>query len=197
MLVRLKPDLLVFEIAMLFTICKRWWVLLVRGIAAIALGICAIALPGSTLLSLVFLFGAFSIIDGIAAIILGFRGEADGTVWWTMVILGLLAIAAGITAYVWPGLTLLVLATIIAASAIVRGVFEIYAAIKLRKELEDEWILGLSGVMSVIFGLLIMFRPGAGLIALTLLIGAYMLALGIFAVALALRLRMMGRNWAN
>lgn len=182
---------------MLFTICKRWWVLLVRGIAAIALGICAIALPGSTLLSLVFLFGAFSIIDGIAAIILGFRGEADGTVWWTMVILGLLAIAAGITAYVWPGLTLLVLATIIAASAIVRGVFEIYAAIKLRKELEDEWILGLSGVMSVIFGLLIMFRPGAGLIALTLLIGAYMLALGIFAVALALRLRMMGRNWAN
>ncbi len=182
---------------MLFTICKRWWVLLVRGLAAIALGICAIASPGSTLLSLVFLFGAFSIVDGIAAIILGFRGEADGTVWWTMVILGLVAIAAGIAAYAWPGLTLLLLATIIAASAIARGVFEIYAAITLRKELDDEWILGLSGVMSVIFGLLIMFRPGAGLIALTLLIGAYMLALGIFAIALALRLRMMGRNWAN
>lgn len=182
---------------MLFTICKRWWVLLIRGLAAIALGICAIAWPGLTLLSLVFLFGAFSIIDGIAAIILGFRGEADGTVWWTMVILGLIAIAAGIAAYAWPGLTLLLLATIIAASAIARGVFEIYAAITLRKELDDEWILGLSGVMSIIFGLLIMFRPGAGLIALTLLIGAYMLALGIFAIALALRLRMMGRNWAN
>ncbi len=182
---------------MLFTICKRWWVLLIRGVAAIALGICAIAWPGPTLLSLVFLFGAFSIIDGIAAIILGFRGEADGTVWWTMVILGLIAIAAGIAAYAWPGLTLLLLATIIAASAIARGVFEIYAAITLRKELDDEWILGLSGVMSIIFGLLIMFRPGAGLIALTLLIGAYMLALGIFAIALALRLRMMGRNWAN
>lgn len=182
---------------MLFTICKRWWVLLIRGLAAIALGICAIAWPGPTLLSLVLLFGAFSIIDGIAAIILGFRGEADGTVWWTMVVLGLIAIAAGIAAYAWPGLTLLLLATIIAASAIARGVFEIYAAITLRKELDDEWILGLSGVMSVIFGLLIMFRPGAGLIALTLLIGAYMLALGIFAVALALRLRMMGRNWAS
>lgn len=182
---------------MLFTICKRWWVLLIRGLSAIGLGICAIAMPGATLLSLVFLFGAFSIVDGIAAIILGFRGEADGTVWWTMVILGLIAIAAGIAAYAWPGLTLLLLATIIAASAIARGVFEIYAAITLRKELDDEWILGLSGVMSVIFGLLIMFRPGAGLIALTLLIGAYMLALGIFAIALALRLRMMGRNWAN
>lgn len=153
--------------------------------------------PGVTLVTLVFLFGAFSIIDGIAAIVLGFRGEADGTVWWTMVVLGVLAIAAGIVAFAWPGVTLWALATIIAVSAIMRGVFEIYAAITLRKELDDEWILGLSGAMSIIFGALIMFRPGAGLIAITLLIGAYMLALGVFAIALALRLRMMGRNWAN
>ena len=139
----------------------------------------------------------FSIIDGIAAIVLGFRGEADGTVWWTMVMLGLLAIAAGIMAFAWPGLTLLVLVTIIAVSAIVRGAFEIYAAIALRKEIDDEWILGLSGAMSVIFGVLIMFRPGAGLIAIALLIGAYMMALGVFAIALSLRLRMMGRNWAS
>ena len=170
---------------------------MVRGLAAIALGICAMVLPEVTLFALVFLFGTFTIIDGIAAILLGFRGEADGTVWWTMVILGLLAIAAGIAAFAWPDLTLLVLATIIAVSAIVRGTFEIYAAIALRKELDDEWILGLSGAMSVIFGALIMFRPGAGLIAITLLIGAYMLALGVFAIALALRLRMMGRKWAN
>jgi uncharacterized membrane protein HdeD (DUF308 family) len=182
---------------MLTTVCKRWWVLMARGLAAIALGICAMVWPGVTLLSLVFLFGTFTIIDGVAAILLGFRGEADGTVWWTMVTLGVLAIAAGIAAFAWPGLTLLVLATIIAVSAIVRGAFEIYAAITLRKELDDEWILGLSGAMSVIFGALIMFRPGAGLIALTLLIGAYMLALGVFAIALSLRLRMMGRKWAN
>jgi uncharacterized membrane protein HdeD (DUF308 family) len=182
---------------MLTTVCKRWWVLMARGLAAIALGICAMVWPGVTLLSLVFLFGTFTIIDGVAAILLGFRGEADGTVWWTMVTLGVLAIAAGIAAFAWPGLTLIVLATIIAVSAIVRGAFEIYAAITLRKELDDEWILGLSGAMSVIFGALIMFRPGAGLIALTLLIGAYMLALGVFAIALSLRLRMMGRKWAN
>ena len=182
---------------MLTTACKRWWVLMVRGLAAIALGICAIVWPGVTLVSLVFLFGTFSIIDGIAAIILGLRGEADGTVWWTMVILGLLAIGAGVVAFAWPGLSLLVLATIIAVSAIIRGAFEIFAAITLRKELDDEWILGLSGVMSIIFGGLIMFRPGAGLIAISLLIGAYMLALGIFAIALSLRLRMMNRKWAN
>jgi uncharacterized membrane protein HdeD (DUF308 family) len=182
---------------MLTTVCKRWWVLMARGIAAILFGICAIVWPGVTLLYLVILFSAFSIIDGVAAMVLGFRGEADGTVWWTMVILGVLAIAAGVAAFAWPGVTLLVLATIIAISAIVRGAFEIFAAITLRKELEDEWILGLSGAMSVIFGALIMFRPGAGLIALTLLIGAYMLALGVFAIALSLRLRMMHRNWAN
>jgi uncharacterized membrane protein HdeD (DUF308 family) len=182
---------------MLTTVCKRWWVLLVRGLAAIVLGICAIAFPGPTLVWLVLMFGIFSIVDGIAAIILGFRGEADGTVWWTMVTLGVLAIAAGIAAFAWPGLTLLMLATIIAVSAIVRGAFEIFAAISLRKEIDDEWILGLSGAMSVIFGALIMFRPGAGLIALTLLIGAYMIALGVFAVALGLRLRMMHRKWAD
>jgi uncharacterized membrane protein HdeD (DUF308 family) len=182
---------------MLTTVCKRWWVLLVRGIAAILFGICAIAWPGATLLYLVILFGMFSIVDGVAGIILGFRGEADGTVWWTMVFLGLLAIAAGIAAFAWPGITLLVLATIIAISAIVRGAFEIFAAITLRKEIDDEWILGLSGAMSVIFGALIMFRPGAGLLALTLLIGAYMLALGVFAIALSLRLRVMHRKWAD
>jgi uncharacterized membrane protein HdeD (DUF308 family) len=150
-----------------------------------------------TLLSLVFVFATFTIIDGVASIVLGFRGEADGTVWWTMVMLGLLAIAAGVFAIAWPGKTFLILAMIIGISAIVRGMFEIYAAIALRKELDDEWILGLSGFMSVLFGGLILFRPGAGLLAITLLIGAYMLALGVFAIALALRLRVMGRNWAN
>jgi uncharacterized membrane protein HdeD (DUF308 family) len=179
---------------MLNVICGRWWVLMLRGLAAIVLGIIAIAWPGITMVSLVFVFGIFSIMDGIFSVVLGIRGESDGTVWWTMVLLGVLAIAAGIIAFAWPGLTLLVLATIIAASAIVRGLFEIYAAIRLRHEIEDEWILGLSGLMSVLFGALIMFRPGAGLVAITLLIGAYMLAVGIFAVALALRLRKMGQS---
>ena len=179
---------------MLDVICRRWWVMLLRGLAAIVIGIIAMAWPQITLVTLVVLFATFSIIDGVFGIVLGFRGEADGTVWWTMVLLGLLALAAGIIAVVYPGLTLLVLVTIIAASAIVRGAFEIYAAIRLRHEIDDEWILGFSGLMSIIFGLLIMWRPGAGLIAIALLIGAYMMALGIFGVALALRLRKVGQH---
>lgn len=178
---------------MLGVICRRWWVMLLRGLAAIVIGIIAMAWPGITLLALVALFAVFSILDGVFGIVLGFRGEADGTVWWTMVILGLLSLAAGIVAIAWPGLTLWVLVTVIAVWAIVRGVFEIYAAIRLRHEIDDEWILGFSGLMSVVFGLLIMWRPGAGLIAIALLIGAYMMALGIFGVALSLRLRSMGQ----
>jgi uncharacterized membrane protein HdeD (DUF308 family) len=178
---------------MLEMISRRWWVMMLRGVAAIILGFLAMAMPEITLLWLVALFAVFSIIDGVFGLVLGFRGESDGTVWWTMVILGALAIAAGIIAIVWPGLTLIVLVTIIAASAIVRGTFEIYAAIRLRHEIEDEWILAFSGLMSVLFGCLIMWRPGAGLIAIALLIGAYMMALGIFGVALSLRLRSMNQ----
>jgi uncharacterized membrane protein HdeD (DUF308 family) len=179
---------------MLNVICRRWWVFLLRGLAAIALGIAAIAWPGIALLSLAFLFGAFSITEGVMDILLGVRGEPDGTVWWTMIVLGVLAIAAGIIAFAWPGLTLVVLVAIIAAWSIVRGVFEIYAAIRLRKHIDDEWILGLSGLMSIIFGGLIMWRPDAGLIAIALLIGAYMLAMGVMAIALSLRLRRVGKK---
>jgi uncharacterized membrane protein HdeD (DUF308 family) len=183
---------------MLRVICGRWWVLLLRGIVAILLGIAMIAQPAITLVALAYLFAIFTAIDGVAAVIIGIRGESDGTVWWTMVILGALAIAAGIIAAVmaltWPGFTLLVLLSVVAASAIVRGVFEIAAAIRLRKEIDDEWILGLSGLLSILFGALILARPGAGLLAIALLIGAYMLALGVMAIALSLRLRRLGNK---
>jgi uncharacterized membrane protein HdeD (DUF308 family) len=166
-------------------------VLLLRGILAILLGASAIAWPGITLVALVFVFAIFSVVDGVAALVIGFRGEADGTVWWTMVALGILAIAAGIIAFSWPGITLVAFLAVIAASAIVRGVFEIAAAIRLRKEIDDEWILGLSGFLSILFGALILYRPDAGLIAMAILIGAYMVAVGALAVALSLRLRKM------
>jgi uncharacterized membrane protein HdeD (DUF308 family) len=179
---------------MLETICRRWWIMLLRGLAAIVIGIIAMAMPGITLLAIVALFAVFSILDGVFGIALGIKGESDGTVWWTMVLLGVLALAAGIVAIAWPGITLLVLATVIAVSAVIRGAFEIYAAIRLRHEIDDEWILGFSGLMSILFGVLIMWRPGAGLIAIGLLIGAYMTALGIFGVALALRLRTMSKS---
>jgi uncharacterized membrane protein HdeD (DUF308 family) len=174
---------------MLRTMCGRWWVLMLRGLCAIGLGIMAIVWPGITLLTLVLVFAAFTLIDGAAAVVLGFKGEEDGTVWWTLVVMGVLAIAAGIITFFYPQITIAVLLAIIAASAIVRGVFELIAAIRLRKEIDDEWILAISGVASIIFGGLILYRPDVGLVAIVLLIGAYMLAIGVLAVALSLRLR--------
>src|SRR5688572_3578679 len=127
---------------MLDMICRRWWVMLLHGLAAIVIGIIMIAMPGITLIALLALFATFCIIDGVFGMVLGFRGESDGTVWWTMVLLGLLSLSAGIVALAWPVRALAVIATIIGISAIVRGAFEIYAAIRLRHEIEDEWILG-------------------------------------------------------
>jgi uncharacterized membrane protein HdeD (DUF308 family) len=184
---------------MLNVICRRWWILLLRGLCAIALGILAIAMPDITLVALVWVFGAFTMADGVAGVALGIRGEPDGTVWWTMVWLGALAILAGLTvgvmALAWPAMTLLVLAIVIGASAVARGVFEIVAAISLRKLIDDEWVLGLSGLLSILFGVLILARPGT-VAVVGILIGAFMLTIGILAVVLSLRLRKVQHNLA-
>src|SRR5262245_31085860 len=127
---------------MLAILARKWWVLLLRGIGFIAAGVIAMMWPGIPLASLVLLFALFSIIDGAASIMLGMRGEPDGTIWWTMIFLGVLALAAAILAFAWPQLTLIVLIYIVAGFAIVRGVFEIIAAIRLRKLMDDEWVMG-------------------------------------------------------
>ena len=176
---------------MLRAASNRWWVLFLKGICAIALGVSAVIWPEITIVTLVILFGLFTLIDGAAAIVLGFRGEEDGTVWWTLVFMGVLAFIAGVFVFAFPAIAALWLIALIAATAIVRGIFEIVAAIRLRKELDDEWILALSGLMSILFGGLILYQPVAGAVAIVLLIGAYMIAIGALAVALSLRLRRM------
>jgi uncharacterized membrane protein HdeD (DUF308 family) len=174
---------------MLRSLSSRWWVLLLRGICAIAAGIIAIMIPGIALATLVGLFAAFAIVDGIASIVLGIRGEPDGTYWWTMILFGVVAIGAGIGAFFYPKMVLAVLLAFVAWLAIFRGVIEIVAAVRLRKVLEDEWILGLSGALSILFGVLLLARPVAGLVVLALLMGAFMVAIGTMEIALALRLR--------
>jgi uncharacterized membrane protein HdeD (DUF308 family) len=174
---------------MLLAVTRKWWVLLLRGICMVIVGLLAIAWPEITLLTLVILYGIHALIDGIGSIALGFSGEAKGAAWWEMILVGVLGIGAGIIALVWPGLTLFVLLVIIASWAIARGVFEIIAAIRLRKVIDDEWALILGGVLSIAFGLLILLRPDAGALAIALLIGSFMMVQGFFAILLALRLR--------
>src|SRR6267142_4348074 len=172
----------------LHALTKCWWLLLLRGIAAILFGILAFAWPGLTLVTLVLLYGAFALVDGVISLIAAFTGSAKPVPTWWLVVVGLLGIAAGIVTFAWPGITAILLVLFIGAWALVHGIFEIIGAIQLRKEIDNEWMLILSGVVSVLFGLIVLIAPGAGALALIWVIAAYSIVFGITFIALALRL---------
>jgi len=174
--------------AMVHALAKNWWLLLLRGIAAIIFGLLAFAWPGLTLVTLILFYGAFVLVDGVLAVIAAITGGVPGSRWW-LAIIGLLGIAAGLVTFMMPGLTAVLLLLFIAGWAIATGVFQIIGAIKLRKEIDNEWLLILGGIISVLFGVSMMLAPGAGALALVWVIGAYSVVIGVIFVALALRLR--------
>ena len=184
-----NPTMQMPHLPLLYELSKHWWLLLMRGIAAIVFGVLAFIWPGLTLLTLVILYGVFAIVDGVLALAAAFgRTDAEVPRWW-LLFTGILDIAAGVIAMFWPGITALVLIIFIGAWAIIRGVMEIIAAIQLRKEIEGEWLLVLAGVLSVLFGLGVLIYPGAGAVALAWLIAIYAIAIGVVMIGLALRLR--------
>ena len=174
--------------AMVHALAKNWWLLLLRGIAAIVFGVLAFAWPGLTILTLILFYGAFALVDGVLAVVAAITGGAPGPRWW-LAIVGLLGIAAGLMTFLMPGLTALVLLFFIAGWAIATGVFQIIGAIKLRKEIDNEWLLILGGIISVLFGVSMFMAPGAGAVALVWVIGAYSVVTGAILVALAFRLK--------
>jgi uncharacterized membrane protein HdeD (DUF308 family) len=174
--------------AMVHALAKNWWLLLLRGIAAIVFGLLTFAWPGLTLLTLILFYGAFALVDGVLAIIAAITGGAPAPRWW-LAIVGLLGIVAGLLTFLMPGLTALVLLYFIAGWAIATGLFQIVGAIKLRKEIDNEWLLILGGIISLLFGVSMMLEPGAGAVALVWIIGAYSVIMGVIFVALAFRLR--------
>jgi uncharacterized membrane protein HdeD (DUF308 family) len=173
---------------MLQTLIDNWWLLLLRGIAAIVFGILAFVWPGITLLTLILFWGAFALVDGVIAIVAAIKGGTPGPRWWLAVV-GLSGILIGVLTFAMPGVTALVLLVFIAAWAIVTGIFEIVGAIRLRKEIDNEWWLIAAGVLSVLFGLALLAQPGTGALVLVWLIAAWAILFGILTVAFALRLR--------
>jgi len=170
-------------------LARHWWVIGLRGLAAIVFGILAFAWPGMTLIVLVFLFGAYALIDGVVSLAGALRAIQARERWGVLVLEGLVGIgAAGVTAF-WPAITALALVYIIAAWAIITGVLEISAALRLRQYIRGEWLLALGGIASVIFGFLVMIAPIAGALVIALWFGAYALLFGVLMVALGLRLR--------
>jgi uncharacterized membrane protein HdeD (DUF308 family) len=163
--------------------------LIVRGIVGIVFGLVAFAWPGITIAALVVIFGLYAVIDGVTNLILGLTRRPGHERSWATAIQGIVGIVAGVLAFIWPGVTALALVIVIGAWAIVTGLFEIAAAIKLRKEITGEWMLALSGLLSVAFGVLVFAFPGAGAVGIAWVLGAYAMAGGIILIALGIRLR--------
>ena len=169
-------------------LARNWWAIALRGVAAIIFGVLALLMPAITMAALILLFGVYALVEGIFNVIAAVRGHS-GSPRWFLLLEGVVSIAAGVIAFAWPGLTALVLLYVIAAWAIITGVLEIAAAIRLHNRIRGEGWLLLSGILSVVAGAWMIARPGAGALALVLLIGAYVLVLGILHIGLAFRLR--------
>ncbi len=177
------------------TLARNWWAIALRGVLAILFGVAAFVWPGITLSVLVLLFGAYAFVDGLFALLAALRqhGDMGSERWWMLLLEGLAGIAAGVLTFIWPGITAVVLLYLIAAWAVITGVLEIIAAIRLRREINNEWLMALAGIASVIFGVLLFLQPGAGALAIVWLIGAYAIVFGILLLFLAFRLRSHGR----
>ena len=168
---------------------KNWGWIALRGVAGVLFGVATIAMPGITLAVLVMLWGAYAAVDGVLATVAAFRVRDRGRPLWSLLMSGLLGIVAGVLTFRWPGVTALALLMTMAAWAFVIGVFQIVTAIRLRKVIEGEWALGISGVLSVIFGALMVISPGAGALAVLGIIAAYAVTFGGLLIVLGFRLK--------
>ncbi len=171
---------------------ERWWAVSLRGIAAILFGIIALIYPGVGLATLVLLFGIYAIVEGVLNLASAVTGRGRQP-WWALTLEGLVSIAAGIVAFARPAVAILVAVWVIGSWAIVTGVLEIVAAIRLRKQVRGEWLLALAGVLSVALGVLLFAAPGAGAFVITIWIGVYAIVFGALLFVLGLRLRRVRR----
>jgi uncharacterized membrane protein HdeD (DUF308 family) len=157
-------------------IAGNWWALLLRGIAAVLFGVAALFWPGLTLYVLIVFFGAYVLVDGVFAVVAGIRGSGGRR--WLLLAEGALGVLAGLVAFFWPGIPALVLLYLIVAWAIFTGILKVVMAISLRREIENEWLMILSGVLSIIFGVILGVLPGVGLLSLVWLVGIYAVIFG-------------------
>jgi uncharacterized membrane protein HdeD (DUF308 family) len=176
--------------ALLGTLAENWWLLLLRGLVAIAFGVVAFLWPNITLMALTYLWGAYAIIDGAIAIWAAFNlsGGDAGPRWW-LGLTGVVGILAGIVAFVYTGMTALVLLMFIAVWAIIIGALQLYAAVQLGKMIENEWLLVLSGLLSIAFGALLIAWPSTGALAVIWTIAWYAVFFGCLLIGLAFRLK--------
>jgi uncharacterized membrane protein HdeD (DUF308 family) len=173
---------------------QSWWVYALRGIAAIAFGVLAVTWPGLTLFWLVALFAAYALIQGAVSAYGALRNRKSDDDWWLNLLLGIVSIGAALIAVFHPALTALVLVLVMAANALIVGVLDIAVAIRLRKAIQNEWLLILAGVASIVFGVLVFLFPGAGAVVMVAMIAAWAIFTGVVFLALAFRARAWARD---
>lgn len=167
---------------------RSWWLLLLRGVAAVAFGVLTFIWPQISLLTLIMVYGIYAFVDGILALVAAIRGGGMVPRWW-LALAGVVSILTAIVVFAWPDLTALVLVYMIGFWSILRGALEIIGAIRLRNEISNEWSLGAAGLLSVIFGLILVFMPGAGAIGLLWLIATWAVLFGLLLIWVAFRLK--------
>ena len=171
---------------------RNWWALLLRGVVAIVFAVLTWLQPATSLAALVLVFGIYVLADGVLGIWAAVANRRDNRHWWVLLLWGLVSVAIGVMTFIHPAITGLVLLMYIAAWAIVTGVLQIVAAIRLRKEIQGEWLMALSGVLSIVFGGLLVAQPGAGALAVAWIIAAYAFIFGVLLVMLAFKVRKLG-----
>jgi uncharacterized membrane protein HdeD (DUF308 family) len=172
---------------------RAWWMLALRGAAGIVFGVLALLWPGLTLLVLGAMFAAYVVIAGAAAVSAAVRHRAIRSDWWIPLLLGLCSIAAGVIAIAVPGLTTLVLIAVMGANAIVTGVLDLTAAMRLKRRGRNHWLLFAIGILSVLFGVVVLLAPGAGALALVWMVSTYAIVTGVMLLVMGLG----ARNWRS
>ncbi|HTI16477.1 MAG TPA: HdeD family acid-resistance protein [Trinickia sp.] len=168
-----------------------WWMLVLRGVVAVLFGVFALVWPGLTLFLLIGMFAAYAIVGGVASIVAAIQQRAHRTDWWVPLLFGLSSVAAGVIMLFVPGLGALVLISIMGATALVTGVFDVIAAMRLKSRGRSAWMMFLIGAVSVIFGGLVLLYPWAGALALVWMVSVYAIISGVFLIALGIR----AHNW--
>jgi uncharacterized membrane protein HdeD (DUF308 family) len=177
----------------MIVIAGNWKTIALQGLIAVLFGIVTLVWPGLTIGALVLLFGAYAIVDGVFALAAAVTNAPEARDHRAMLaIQGVISVAAGVIAFAWPGITALALLFVIAAWALLTGIVRIALAVRLRRVIENEWLLGLSGALSIAFAAVLVVTPGTGALVITWLIGWFALLFGVTLLALAWRLRKLG-----
>lgn len=177
---------------MQYAMTQYWWTVALRGVVAILFGLAAFLWSGLTLQILIALIGVFVLLDGLFTIAIAFNTRAVYGRWWGFLLQGIAGVAVGIFAFTWPGVTATAMLYVVAFWAIVIGALEMMAGIEIRREVDGGWLLGISGLLSMLLGVALLVWPGAALLSLIWLIGAYAIFFGVMLIAFGFKLRKMG-----